>query len=147
MITTMQFKTLDDLYRYYNMELFNSGLSDCIVNMSRHSNSYGFFAARRWRSGENETGKIVHEISLNPDYLDRPFADWHSTLVHEMCHLWQQDYGHPSRAYHNKEWAAKMEEVGLIPSDTGQPGGNTAPGSKHQLEGSRPIGSTAYLCT
>ena len=25
--------------------------------------------------------------------------------------------------YHNREWASKMLEVGLVPSDTGQPGG------------------------
>ncbi len=41
-----------------------------------------------------------------------------------MCHLWQHHFGTPSRTgYHNKEWAAKMREVGLIPSDTGKPGG------------------------
>jgi hypothetical protein len=41
-----------------------------------------------------------------------------------MVHLWQWEFGSPSRnGYHNKEWAEKMEQVGLIPSDTGQPGG------------------------
>jgi hypothetical protein len=41
-----------------------------------------------------------------------------------MVHRWQQEYGHPSRTgYHNREWAAKMEEVGLVPSSTGEPGG------------------------
>ena len=33
-------------------------------------------------------------------------------------------FGKPSRGgYHNKEWAEKMKEVGLIPSNTGLPGG------------------------
>jgi len=46
------------------------------------------------------------------------------TLVHEMAHCWQHCYGTPSRrAYHNREWADKMIGVGLMPSDTGQPGG------------------------
>lgn len=41
-----------------------------------------------------------------------------------MCHLWQFGFGTPSRkSYHNKEWANKMENLGLIPSDTGRPGG------------------------
>jgi hypothetical protein len=41
-----------------------------------------------------------------------------------MAHLWQEDCGHPSRiGYHNKEWAWKMEEIGLIPSHNGEPGG------------------------
>ena len=47
-----------------------------------------------------------------------------STLAHEMVHQWQAYYGSPSRsAYHNKEWADKMESIGLMPSDTGKPGG------------------------
>jgi|LSQA01.1.fsa_nt_gi hypothetical protein len=124
MITTVQFKTLDDLYAFYNLALFAGTLSDCIINMSRHSGTYGFFASGRWKAEDSGDRKLVHEISLNPDHLDRPFVQWHATLVHEMVHLWQEDHGHPSRGnYHNKEWAWKMEEVGLIPSETGQPGG------------------------
>jgi hypothetical protein len=47
-----------------------------------------------------------------------------STLVHEMCHVWQETYGNPSRrGYHNREWAAKMREVGLQPTSTGKPVG------------------------
>lgn len=84
MITTIQFKTLDDLYRFYNQAIFGGELSDCIVNMSRHGGAYGFFAANRWR-GENETKKIIHEISINPDFMNRDDIEWHSTLVHEMC--------------------------------------------------------------
>jgi predicted SprT family Zn-dependent metalloprotease len=124
MITTVQFKTLDDLYRFYNKALFAGRLPECIVNMSRHNHTYGFFAANRWKAEGDGESKTAHEISLNPDYLDRPFMAWHATLAHEMVHLWQEEFGHPSRAaYHNKEWAWKMEEIGLIPSETGEPGG------------------------
>ena len=123
MITTIQFKTLDDLYRFYNQAIFGGTLSDCIVNMSRHGGAYGFFAANRWR-GENEAKKIIHEISINPDFMNREDIEWHSTLVHEMCHLWQEDFGKPSRGgYHNRQWADKMVQVGLMPTDTGEPGG------------------------
>jgi hypothetical protein len=124
MITTAQFKTLDDLYGFYNNALFGGLLPECIVNMSRHNGTYGFFSAGRWKSTGDGTARLVHEISLNPDYLDRPFAGWHSTLVHEMAHLWQEDFGRPSRnGYHNREWGRKMEELGLVPSDTGKEGG------------------------
>jgi hypothetical protein len=53
-----------------------------------------------------------------------------------MVHLWQQEFGTPSRrAYHNKEWAHKMEIVGLIPSHTGEPGGNrTGQNMTHYIE-------------
>jgi hypothetical protein len=48
-----------------------------------------------------------------------------STLVHEMAHVWQQEFGHPGRGrYHNREWAALMFSVGLMPSTTGEPGGH-----------------------
>lgn len=41
-----------------------------------------------------------------------------------MCHQWQYHHGKQSRAgYHNKEWGDRMEKIGLIPSDTGEPGG------------------------
>lgn len=39
------------------------------------------------------------------------------TIVHEMVHLWQYEFGKPShRTYHNKE-ADKMA-IGLMPSNT-----------------------------
>ena len=128
MLTTAQFQTLDDLYAFYNVRLFDASLPECMINLSRRPNSFGFFASNLWASvheinssNENES---VHEISLNPDYLLRPSIEWHSTLVHEMVHLWQQEFGKPSRAaYHNREWASKMKSLGLMPSATGFPGG------------------------
>lgn len=78
MITTIQFKTLDDLYQFYNDAIFNGELSECIVNMSRHGGAFGFFAANRWR-GDGQEKKVVHEISINPDFMNREDRDWHST--------------------------------------------------------------------
>jgi len=43
-----------------------------------------------------------------------------------MVHCWQYCHGTPSRRhYHNREWARKMESIGLMPSSTGLPGGAT----------------------
>jgi len=64
------------------------------------------------------------KLALNSSALYREPIDIFSTLVHEMCHLWQWEFGHYSRSgYHNKEWAKKMIEIGLMPSDTGKVGG------------------------
>lgn len=62
---------------------------------------------------------------MNPSHFkDRTTTDILSTLVHEQVHLWQAHFGKPSRSgYHNAEWANKMVTIGLIPSDTGRPGG------------------------
>lgn len=122
MIATAQFAMLDGLYDYYNKSLFNGELKNCMINMSRKRRANGFFISSNWKNTKGE--EEAHEISLNPDYLDRPEIAWHSTLVHEMVHLWQCDYGEPSRAgYHNRQRARKMEEIGLIPSSTGAAGG------------------------
>jgi predicted SprT family Zn-dependent metalloprotease len=122
-VATTQFTILDGLYDYYNNNLFNGKLKSCMINMSRQRRENGFFISSNWKNAV-KGGEKVHEISLNPDYLDRPEIEWHSTLVHEMVHLWQNDYGKPSRTrYHNRQWAQKMEEIGLIPSSTGEAGG------------------------
>ena len=41
-----------------------------------------------------------------------------------MVHLKQQHFGKPARGrYHNKQWADWMAELGLEPTNTGEPGG------------------------
>jgi hypothetical protein len=115
-----QFGAYGLAFDYFNRTLFDGHLPRIILNFSRRAKSMGFFAAERWRQGTEHT----HEISLNPDVLDRSVLESMQTLVHEMVHLWQHEFGKPSRrGYHNSEWAAQMEEIGLMPSTTGKPGG------------------------
>ncbi len=121
--TEEQFQALNQAYQYFNQQLFNGQLAGCILNFSRKRNTHGFMAPERWR----RVGKIeysTHEISLTPTTLSRTPIEVFSALVHEMAHLWQWDFGKPSRSgYHNREWANKMIEIGLMPSDTGKVGG------------------------
>lgn len=120
--TPEQFAAYQGMYDFFNRELFTGQLPAVLLNFSRKTpRTLGFFAPQRWDRGD----EVAHEISLNPTTLKyrRPI-DVASTLVHEMVHLWQQEYGNPSRTgYHNRQWAEKMEEVGLVPSHTGEPGG------------------------
>jgi len=124
MITKNQYGKLDFFYDYYNKELFQGILSDCMLTTyNRRKQTGGFFINKSWKNKETKN-TYIHEINLNPIYFDNDNKDWHSTLVHEMVHLWQQDYGKPSRSsYHNKEFAEKMIEIGLMPSNTGLQGG------------------------
>jgi predicted SprT family Zn-dependent metalloprotease len=119
--TRTQFRAYEQMFSYFNQRLFHGELPACLLNFSRKSKTYGFFAPERWERGR----EVRHEISLNPSTLkSRKPIDVASTLVHEMVHFWQHEHGKPSRAgYHNHEWADKMEAVGLVPTDTGEPGG------------------------
>ncbi len=110
-------------YDYFNAELFEGTLTPCIITMQRNKKAYGFFWGNTWKDAAGL--HLTDEIALNPDQFQmRSTAEILSTLVHEMCHLWQHHFGKPSRSgYHNKEWADMMETVGLIPSSTGAKGG------------------------
>ena len=121
--TPTQFDAFQTMFDHFNRELFAGQLPQVILNFSRHSGALGFFAPRRWLGATPDT--TAHEISLNPEYLrTRTPAEVAGTLVHEMVHLWQSEFGSPSRnGYHNAEWAQKMAQVGLIASDTAAPGG------------------------
>lgn len=125
--TVKQAGTYQGLFEYFNRELFGGELPACFLNFSRLSKSYGFFQANVWQDSTAANvvaGDCLHEISLNPDFLFRPAREALSTLVHEMAHLWQEYHGSPPRkCYHDREFAAKMEAIGLMTSNTGAPGG------------------------
>lgn len=122
-------------YEHFNRALFDGELPPCVITVQRKANTFGYFSANRWgafiRNGNVSENIVVghlktsHEIALNPAYFaGRPLIEVFQTLVHEQAHLWQHEYGKPSnKTYHNKEWADKMEAIGLMPSDTGKPGG------------------------
>ncbi len=81
----------------------------------------GYFSYRRFVAADG-SGRMIDEIALNPEYFPvYPLIEVMQTLVHEQCHMWQYHYGNPSRkTYHNAQWAAKMESIGLMPSSTGR---------------------------
>lgn len=108
-------------YDHFNKTLFNNKLRDVIITFQREKNVMGYFSSSRWEGVEGS----LHEIAINPCYfITHKPLEFFQTLVHEMCHQWQEDFGKPGRGgYHNKEWANKMESIGLMPSDTGEPGG------------------------
>lgn len=122
--TDETYQSLNKAYNFFNEEFFKGKLPTCLITMQRKSKARGYFCPERFEARGSNLFK-VHEIALNPSlFKDRTDIDILSTLLHEMVHLWQQENGQPSRRnYHNREWAAKMEEVGLIPSNTESEGG------------------------
>jgi SprT-like family len=121
--THQTYSGLQAAYDHFNRRLFGGKLPGCLITMQRQRGYYGFFAGDRFASQANER-ETIDEIALNPVHLTRPPDEVLSTLVHEMVHLFQHHFGNPSRnGYHNREWADAMEARGLIPSETGKPGG------------------------
>lgn len=115
------YNELQQAYDFFNVQLFNRELPDLIITLQRGKRTYGYFAPERF-SGESN----LSELAMNPDYFgQRSLVDTLSTLVHEMCHVWQHYIStKKSRGgYHDKIWGNKMESIGLIPSNTGHPNG------------------------
>ena len=111
-------------FEHFNRLLFDGSLSPVILTFSlKNPRALGFYHHNKWQKVVGED--LASEISLNPDSLkDRTLKEVLSTLVHEMVHHWQYEFGEPSRpGYHDREWADKMLQIGLHPSNTGQPGG------------------------
>lgn len=122
--TTQFYEALQKAYDAFNHALFEGQLDNSLITLQRRANTFGYMSYNRFISiGDNQT--FTHELALNPEYFGvKPLVEILQTMVHEMCHLWQMQYGKPSiKTYHNKEWAAKMESIGLMPSDTGRIGG------------------------
>lgn len=124
--TQQLYTGFEDAYAWFNADLFGNELPACLITVARHRKAYGYFWHEGWRGCD--AGVKADEIALNPEHFEsRSAQQVLSTLVHEMCHLWQAHFGEklPRNGYHNREWGLKMQQVGLIPSSTGQPGGKS----------------------
>ncbi len=121
--TEEAYTELQHAYDCYNDHLFEGALPACMITFQREKRTMGYFSANRFV--KRVDGTQTDEIALNPEYFALyPMIEVLQTLVHEMTHLWQRHFGTPSRScYHNNEWADKLENLGLMPSDTGAPGG------------------------
>lgn len=134
-LTKEQYTVLDDAYRVFNKQLFDNQLPDCMILMHRKGkNNLGYYHPERFvrradlADKKKKAKDIVRtdELSLNPDnFVGRSDTAILSTLAHEMAHVWQYrctDH-YPRNGYHDKKWGAKMKEIGLYPSNTGDVGG------------------------
>lgn len=121
--TPQTYTELQLAYDFFNEMLFDGQLPACLITLQREKRTHGYFSSERFVNRDGET--YTDEIALNPSYFSVvPPMEIMQTIVHEMVHAWQFHFGNPGRrGYHNREWAEKMEQVGLTPSSTGKPGG------------------------
>lgn len=124
LFTAEEYGNFQDAYDHFNAALFEGSLPQVLITLQRQRGARGYFSAKRFQRRGTIQDRI-HELALNPNaFTGRTDEEVLSTLVHEMVHVWQQEYGHPGRGrYHNREWAAAMHRVGLMASATGKPGG------------------------
>lgn len=119
-----QHKIIQTCFDFYNKNLFNSEIPELFFVFDfRIPNAMGYFSHDKFSKKSDKSSLSV--ISLNPTFFkDEPITIL-QTLVHELCHAWQRlvldDNG--THGYHDKVWAKKMIEVGLMPSSTGKEGG------------------------
>jgi predicted SprT family Zn-dependent metalloprotease len=112
--------------------LFDDELPEVYFVLQRKRGALGYFWADQWR--EIEGKDKVHELALTPDNLSRPPLEVLGTLAHELAHLWQEVHGKPGAdGYHNKEWADKMEEIGLEPYCVTDEGKRTGKRCSHNI--------------
>src|SRR5262249_52975984 len=114
----------------FNHKLFEGTLPRVLLTLRNNPRSRGYFRSKAFVY-RLDAGAGTDEMALCADtFSARTDRGNLSTLGDEQCHLWQFHFGKPARrAHHNREWAMKMIEVGLMPSDTGLPGGRMT-GSK-----------------
>jgi len=143
--TDRNYRVWGGMYDLFNAGLFGNRLPGSLITFQRKRGAYGFYAWSLFK-GQLDHPR-VDEIALNPRaFAHRSARDVLATLVHEMAHQHQWHFGKPGRGnYHNKEWARLMIDIGLVPSDTGEPGGKATGRRVHHLV--REGGPFDLVCT
>ena len=139
---------LQQAFDHFNAQLFDGQLPSCLITLQREKNTVGYFSAGRFVS---IAGQTTDEIALNPVFFATvPLIETMQTITHELVHQWQHHFGEPGRGrYHNKEFADKMESIGLMPSSTGRPGGARTGDhmADYAIEGGRFLAACRELLT
>jgi hypothetical protein len=120
--TLATYAALEQAFDHFNAELFGARLPPCLLTLRSSPRTHGYMHRHRF---VNIGGQQVDELGINPGYFAiQTTEEILSTVVHEMVHHWQNHFGAPSNSNpHNREWATRMEGIGLMPSHTGLPGG------------------------
>jgi len=95
-------KEFQTAYDHYNVVLFNSQLSQCLITLQRVTNCLGYSSSKKFVVEARVT--VTDEIAMNPEFFaGNPIIQTLQTWVHEMVHLWQYHLGTPSRrTYRNR---------------------------------------------
>ena len=113
--TAETYNGLQKAFDHFNERLFDKRLPPVMFTLTRKKGARGYFWAEQFAHRDGDT---THEIAMNPESMNRTIEEVLSTLVHEMTHLEQQEFGTPGKGgFHNRAWADLMMRVGLTPTD------------------------------
>jgi len=112
---------LEKLFRMLNADWFNGELETPVITIQSTPKAYGHYSlAPLWEVKDG----VKHEINIGAGTLDRPIEEVIGTLLHEMCHMYNdtilnvQDCSGSSHMYHNKAFKKAAETHGLIVTHT-----------------------------
>lgn len=107
---------LEKIFRELNTDYFDDQLDMPIITIQNTPRAYGHVTA--YKEWSNKHGEKQHELNIGAGTLNRPIENVVSTMMHEMCHLWNMQNGiqDTSRggAYHNKKFKESAEARDLI---------------------------------
>jgi hypothetical protein len=149
---TIPAEIVADLYRHIDQmreEFFAGRLPEIVLTFDvTDRRRLGHYHLQRNRVG------VRWAVNLNPVHFARPLYHILATLLHELTHAWQHEYGTPSKApHHNKQLREKCEAFGVPTDEAGHDLGvrhgspfeeycrrnrvafPTAPGAEHDIEG------------
>ena len=106
---------LEKLFDMLNADLFDGELERPIITLIPSSRSYGHYVPAPIWSIRDE---CKHELNIATATLNRPIEYTIATLVHEMCHIYNNEILNTqdcSRGgtYHNREFKKAAEAHGL----------------------------------
>lgn len=115
---------LESLFSKFNARFFAGELEKPVITVSpdHTRGAYGWCTGwKAWQDGAKEGG--YYEINLCAEYLNRPFEETCSTLIHEMVHLknLQDGVQDTSRSglYHNQKFKSVAEATGALTVEKG----------------------------
>lgn len=108
---------LEKLFRMLNNDMFGGQIEQPIITIQSSARSYGHYSVFPiWTVNGEE---LRHEINIAAGTLDREIEYTVATLLHEMCHMYNDTVLHIQDTsnggfYHNRRFKATAESVGLI---------------------------------
>ena len=107
---------LNSIFDLLNAKYFESALSRPIITIQSTPKAYGHYTLYDAWSVDGEQG--MREINIGAGTLARPIENVVATLLHEMCHYWNDRNGvkdcSRGNTYHNKNFKATAEARDLL---------------------------------